>query len=71
MAHIDTKADDLNLKGAVLGEGLVLRPERDGRLTIHAVEAGRVTHVGTFESAAAALAALDELDEYDELADVA
>jgi len=57
-----THVDDLDLRDATIGGGLVLHKTDDRRLVIDEIDAGRIRRVGTFDSAASALRALDALD---------
>ena len=61
----DVAVDELSVRGAVIGDGLMLR--RDGReaVTIHTVEGGRARLLGSFPTAAEAWRALDDLDAPD------
>jgi hypothetical protein len=62
-------ADDLDLRGAVVGNGLALTQGRDGRLSIHELSGGTARHLGSYANAADAWRLLDELDlaEVDDL----
>jgi hypothetical protein len=62
LARPETAVDDLNLSEAVLGDGLMLGRQGSGELTIHTIDGGRASLLGSFASAADAWRALDELD---------
>lgn len=59
----DLRLDALELRDAILGDGVVLNEESDGELLLHAVAGGRVRPLGRFGGAAAAWRAVDELDD--------
>jgi hypothetical protein len=54
--------DSLDVRNAVIGDGLMLTKGRDHRWVLHALEGGRAKQVGRFTSAAEALSRLDQLD---------
>jgi hypothetical protein len=54
--------DSLNIRDAVIGDGLMLTQTEDSRYVIHTLGAGRAELLGTYDGVAAALAALDELE---------
>jgi hypothetical protein len=58
--HLDT----LELRDAVLGEGVVLHETPAGGFVIHVVTAGQVQRLGSFVDAAAAWRALDDIDRH-------
>jgi hypothetical protein len=60
-------ADSLDLRGAIIGPGLALSEDSNGRLVLHTLTGGRASKLGTFDNAADAWRALDELDAVDEL----
>ena len=55
--------DSLELREAIVGDGVVLNEAPDGELLLHAVQAGRARRLGRFEGAASAWRAVDELDD--------
>jgi hypothetical protein len=55
--------DSLNLRDAVIGDGLVLTETEDRRFVIHTLDSGRAQLLGSFDSVARALEALDELEQ--------
>jgi hypothetical protein len=56
--------DDLDLRNAILGEGVVLEEEADGGgFVLYAVDAGYVSEIGRFGAAAGAWRAVDALDD--------
>jgi hypothetical protein len=56
--------DDLDLRNAILGEGVVLEEEADGGgFVLYAVDAGYVSEIGRFGAAAEAWRAVDALDD--------
>jgi hypothetical protein len=54
--------DSLDLRDAVIGDGLMLTRSRDSRYVIHTLGAGRAQLLGAFDSPADALSALDALE---------
>jgi hypothetical protein len=56
------RLDDLDLRDAVLGEGVVLQERPSGGFVLYEVVAGCITELGTFDGAADAWLALDALD---------
>lgn len=55
--------DSLDIRHAIIGDGLVLTHSADHRPVIHTLGGGRARLLGVFGDAAAALAALDELEQ--------
>lgn len=55
--------DSLDVRDAVIGDGLMLTKDSQQRWVLHSLEAGRASKVGRFVSAAEALSRLDQLDE--------
>lgn len=55
--------DDLELRHAIVGEGVVLDETEDGGFILYAVDAGCVDAVGRFDQAADAWRAVDALDD--------
>jgi hypothetical protein len=55
--------DALDLRDAVIGDGVLLIPDRDGTLSLYSVAGGYARALGTFGDAAGAWAALDALDQ--------
>ena len=62
LRHLDVPVDNLNLRGAVLADGLMLRVHDAGGVTLHSLDGGRARLLGSFATAAEAWRALDELD---------
>jgi hypothetical protein len=61
--HIMTRRlDDLDLRDAILGEGIVLQERPSGGFVLYEVVAGCITELGRFDGAADAWLALDALD---------
>jgi hypothetical protein len=60
----DTHLDALELRDAILGDGVVLHETPDGGFVIHVVTAGQVQRLGAFADAAAAWRALDDIDRH-------
>lgn len=58
----DLAVDSMDLRDAVIGDGLMLTKGSDHRLVIHTLDAGRARLLGKFDDAAEAWAALDELE---------
>jgi hypothetical protein len=55
--------DSLDVRDAVIGDGLMLTKDSQQRWVLHSLEAGRASTVGRFVTAAEALSRLDQLDE--------
>jgi hypothetical protein len=64
-------ADTLNVRSAVVGDGLMLHEDEDGRLSLHTLWGGQARRLGTFDNAAEAWAELDRLDLADDELDLA
>jgi hypothetical protein len=60
-------ADTLNIRGAVLSDGLMLGQDKNGRIVLHTLMGGQARRLGTFDNAADAWRELDRLDLADEL----
>lgn len=58
----DVAADELDLRGAVIADGLMFTEQDGGELTLHTIDGGRAELLGSFASAAEAWRALDEID---------
>jgi hypothetical protein len=58
----ERRLDDLDLRCAILGEGVVLQETPSGGFVLYEVVAGSVTELGRFAGAADAWLALDALD---------
>jgi hypothetical protein len=58
----NSTVDDLDLSGAVLGDGMLLSQKPGEGLRIHSIDGGRATLVGSFKSAAEAWRVLDDID---------
>ena len=52
----------LDIRGAVLGDGLLMRETEGGSVTLHTLDSGGARLFGSFANAAEAWRALDELD---------
>ena len=63
--------DALELRDAILGDGVVLHETEDGGFVIHVVTAGEVQRIGAFVDAAAAWRALDDIDRHPDEWDLA
>jgi hypothetical protein len=55
--------DSLDVRDAVIGDGLMLTKDSERRWVLHSLEAGHANQVGRFVTAAEALSRLDQLDE--------
>jgi hypothetical protein len=60
------RLDDLDLRDAILGEGVVMQERPSGGFVLYEVVAGCVTELGRFDGAADAWLALDALDPVQE-----
>ena len=56
--------DSLELRDAIVGEGIVMHETPDGGFDIHLVLAGTAQRLGWFPDAAAAWRALDDIDRH-------
>jgi hypothetical protein len=56
--------DSLDLRDAVIGDGLMLSRDSEDRWVLHSLEGGRAQHLGTFADVAQALRLLDSLEGY-------
>jgi hypothetical protein len=55
--------DDLQVREAIIGRGLVLTEENSSDLMLHTVDAGHVKPIGVFRGAADAWEAIDAVDD--------
>jgi hypothetical protein len=58
----DLFVDTLALRGALVGDGVVLTEPSEGGLVLYAVDAGRAELMGSFDHASDAWSAVDALD---------
>ena len=58
----DVVVDELSLRGAVIGDGLMLRGRGGDGVSLHTITGGRAVLLGQVATAAEAWSALDELD---------
>jgi hypothetical protein len=58
----DVPLDVLDIRDAVIGDGVILHKAADGELVLHTVTAGRACSLGRFGSAREAWQAIDALD---------
>jgi hypothetical protein len=58
----DLTVDSLDIRHAVIGDGVMLTEGADHRFVIHSLGTGRAELVGEFNSPADALNALDEIE---------
>jgi hypothetical protein len=60
---LSPRLDDLDLRNAILGEGVVLEEAPGGGFVLYTVDAGYVSEIGCFGAAAEAWRAVDALDD--------
>ncbi len=60
----DLPLDSLEIRHAIVGQGIVMHETPDGGFEIHLVLAGRAQRLGWFPDAAAAWRALDDIDRH-------
>jgi hypothetical protein len=60
---LSPRLDDLDLRNAILGEGVVLEEAPGDGFVLYAVDAGCVNEIGRFGAAAEAWRAVDALDD--------
>lgn len=60
----DLPLDSLELRDAIVGQGIVMHETPDGGFEIHLVLAGAAQRLGWFPDAAAAWRALDDIDRH-------
>lgn len=62
--EVDDCLDDLEVRAAIIGRGLVLTEFESSDLMLHAVDAGHVRPLGVFRDAADAWEAVDAVDDH-------